>query len=607
MRRSARIAGLYPEDALALNKPNATHDRDPAQALKAPPRKRQKTKAKKRIIIPHDVHYPALSLQMMPLDILLEILVYLGPVSLLHLSRVSWAFHDILMSRSSISLWKRSYDAANRELPPVPEDLNIPRFLSLAVDNYCDYCHRTFPKYDYVARVWALRLRCCEDCMFKEKHVVKERDLGEIKIVKVILRYLGRGYNLRSIFPSVEFHLSMYFPRAGIESLAEDFERDNKRKLVAAKKSWLIERAAVQGEINKHAGICATWEQKENWKKAEEKEKVKEKRRADILIRLKDMGWYYDEARHLEYDYFYKEHAFVRKARPLTDHEWNRDHRQLLRYLEENRTRRLAYKKSTTIRGRYCSLSQVYKDYLHGKSRRDQARLPGIGDLVAFEEVIALVEGTPVEQELPQQKMRTLLDTLAQQRFSDWRAARIKELLDILNEADTQRNRPATAADLRLAATFFAHKDWSVKPLWYPNVLQERKGSHWLPDEDPQRIVNQRAWSAEYITASVAHLRLAERIITKAGLDPATATPADMDGRDAWFAYAKDMSTRSVGLRAMSWRSVVRCPDPSAAFVLTSDQDTAWAREMCGKHHGGSVDLPGLTKKGLPRKRRVRS
>ena len=65
-----------------------------------------------------------------------QIFNLLDPVSLLHLSRASKALRGTLMGRSLTSLWQKSYAA--EDLPPVPNDLNIPQFLSLVVDTKCD-------------------------------------------------------------------------------------------------------------------------------------------------------------------------------------------------------------------------------------------------------------------------------------------------------------------------------------------------------------------------------------------------------------------------------------------------------------------------------------
>ena len=67
-----------------------------------------------------------------------QILGYLDLFSIFYLSRTSKAFRNTLMSRSTRGLWKKSYAATAHELPPIPEDVSIPQFVSFIVDNVCD-------------------------------------------------------------------------------------------------------------------------------------------------------------------------------------------------------------------------------------------------------------------------------------------------------------------------------------------------------------------------------------------------------------------------------------------------------------------------------------
>ncbi|TRM61402.1 hypothetical protein BD626DRAFT_367403, partial [Schizophyllum amplum] len=71
----------------------------------------------------------------MPLDIIYEIFQALRPCDLLQMSRVSKMLRGILMSKSSGWIWRYSYSATG--LPPVPDEMTIPGFVSLIYDNQC--------------------------------------------------------------------------------------------------------------------------------------------------------------------------------------------------------------------------------------------------------------------------------------------------------------------------------------------------------------------------------------------------------------------------------------------------------------------------------------
>ncbi|KAI5900837.1 uncharacterized protein SCHCODRAFT_02683636 [Schizophyllum commune H4-8] len=609
MRRSTRIESSRGvpsrlESATADEKPDTSLEPEPSSVVNAPPHKRQKTMVKCEET--YHANDSVFSLQQLPLDILFEIFNLLDPISLFHLSRASKALRSTLIGRSLVLLWKKSY--AGADLPPVPNDLNIPQFLGLVVDDECDFCH-TSPADGNVYRVWEARKRCCRNCQFDSAHIVRPRDMHEIKVVRDVQRYFGRDYALESLFPNFspnawepEFRV---FVREEIESFAAEYEAENRRKLVKDKKIWLERKVSERKQVRKHASICEEWVKEQERKRKADELRIREERREAILERLKELGWF-EEANHWESERSFKAHAFVAKAEPLTDEDWNENRAELIRFVEKLKEKRLAEDRRRTLHKRYTSLAQVHKVFLKEQLRRSLDLLPSIGDLVTFDEVTRLIEGTPIKQDLPWQDMRALIDELAETRFPEWRTVREDELVGLINAADTERARPATRADLKLAATVFK-RDYAR--LWYPEVVIRRDQVREMGDE-PQLVVRQRAWAVGQVSVRVPLLRLAERLVELAGLDPQVATPADMDRRDAWYARARDMPQRKEGIRAMMWRVAVGEGKDADEFVLLSEKDTAFAREMRGdrrmRNFWGHVELPGLTKKGEFKKRGIR-
>ncbi|KAF8896418.1 hypothetical protein BD779DRAFT_584279 [Infundibulicybe gibba] len=106
----------------------------------------------------------------MPIDILFEIFGHLTPADLLMLSRTTTALRALLMSRSSISVWRASI-ASVPGLPACPLDLTEPQYANLAFDDHCHFCltpnvHDIF---------WGCRLRACRKCV--QKHFISDHDL----------------------------------------------------------------------------------------------------------------------------------------------------------------------------------------------------------------------------------------------------------------------------------------------------------------------------------------------------------------------------------------------------------------------------------------------
>lgn len=196
-----------------------------------------------------------------------------------------------------------------------------------------------------------------------------------------------------------------------------------------------------------------------------------------------------------------------------------------------------AEKRRQILEGRYFAFKKAYYQFLNLKSRREQRMLPSICTLANWEEVVDVIEGTSLEQDLSENDMCAFVDGLAQTRFSEWRADFEAELVAKLNAADPECEHPATVADLELATSVFSLRD-SAWPVWYPELLSWSPwawGMHRL--ETSYYAVRQcPPWSAHDVQVDGWRRRLASRLVSMAGLDPATATNANMAVRGVWFA-----------------------------------------------------------------------
>ncbi|KAL1677716.1 hypothetical protein EV122DRAFT_278856 [Schizophyllum commune] len=554
-------------------------------------RKRQKTEevVSQELLDDRD---GAFSFTELPLDVLLEILGYLNPTSLLYLSHTSSALRNTLMSRSAQKMWTMSYAETQHGLPPVPKDMSIPKFVALVVDSFCDFCLSSFPKEAHIVRIWTARLRCCRESMYDSKYIFVETRLSGRAMVDDLYCYFECD-RLDELLPGFSEYDSEYsrrrFPRAIVEELGAEYHRDNDGRTDQEKRAWLTQKMDEGKEVRKHAKLCEKWEKKQ----AEEAERLRTERREDILMMLKRAG-YAEEVKDWGEWQSFRLNAFVNKAQPLMKKEWKAEGGALIALAEQTRAKRLDKARRPIVKTRYRALEQVYKNYMRGKSSEKQPLLPGIGDVVTFEEVKELIERTPVERKVTPDALRTLIDDLEKTRIPAWRASCETVLVDLLNAADTTRTRPATTADLNLATSVFVDKD-TGRILWYPEVLDYRGSLADLELDDPQVLVRQRAWSAGQFFVEVDLVRKAERVVELAGLDPKMATPENMDGRDAWFARAGDMVKQKEGLCLMMWREAMDDDEEDLdALVLVSDEDTSLARKM--RADWGSDNLSGWLK-----------
>ncbi|KLO11646.1 hypothetical protein SCHPADRAFT_461114 [Schizopora paradoxa] len=64
----------------------------------------------------------------MPLDVVLEIAVYLQPPDILHLARTTRQLRSFFLSKRASSLWTKLFDSL--KIPTCPDDLGMPALLA---------------------------------------------------------------------------------------------------------------------------------------------------------------------------------------------------------------------------------------------------------------------------------------------------------------------------------------------------------------------------------------------------------------------------------------------------------------------------------------------
>ncbi|KAI5822882.1 hypothetical protein K523DRAFT_366906 [Schizophyllum commune Tattone D] len=573
--------------------------------VQSPPRKLRKTMGARiaSTTIPKARNQTG-ALYALPLDLLFEIFAHLDLTSLFHLTRTSHALRHTLLSPAATRIWlksprhssppqtrtrakvcvpKTTGDDVLGVLPPLIRDLSIREFFDLVFDNVCDFCRAAFGEEDGVVRIWAARLRCCEGCLNDSTHIALEKDMPtQFHMVRDVQRYFGKDYFLSNLFPASVgdlFGPSRPYPRVAVERVIADFERDNHGKSEEDRKAWILRRAAEHHAVVEHANTCVRWtmarqRRQETWLRAMRKERVEQ-----INNRLKGLDAVPPSvfetmtelaetpAQKREYsiegfDISAGICALVRAPEPLSEDDGAR------------------------FRKRYASFERARVQFTQDKQNKG-CLVPGIGDLATWKEVTDVIEDTPIEEEVFTEDLRALIDNLARtQRFSGWRAACEDALVAILNPADPVRERPATTADLALAATVFM-RAWVPVCVWYPAVLE------WTPKnpfveasagtedssgrEDPPRVVTERAWSADESCVDVRRSRLAARTVAMAGLDPATATVEDTDALGVWFARMKGAPDGRKERRVMQWRDTIKSlsltEDEGDELVIMSDQE----------------------------------
>ncbi|KAF9559588.1 hypothetical protein CPC08DRAFT_763226 [Agrocybe pediades] len=175
----------------------------------------------------------------MPMDILVEIFGHLNPLDILHLTRTTKAFRELLLVKNADShaIWKESI-ANVPGLPPRPEDMSEPRYTHLEFVNIYHKCDK---KATSVQVFWYLRLRLCKQCAEKDfEYRYWDLELIEQLPFQPLLDLLPYDSDFGTHYGTGGQWYHEYHK-------AED------------KKAWLDNKVATQKRLRAHAEKCKIW------------------------------------------------------------------------------------------------------------------------------------------------------------------------------------------------------------------------------------------------------------------------------------------------------------------------------------------------------------
>ncbi|KAL1658932.1 hypothetical protein GGF50DRAFT_66305 [Schizophyllum commune] len=520
----------------------------------------------------------------LPLELLLEVLGHLDAPSLLQLARTTKYLRKLVLSRSSFKIWKRGYENTKPAMPPPPSGISIPRFVAFVEDEVCDFCGKS-PD-DSVVRVWGSRQRFCEGCANNRiLCLVSEAYIRDFEVVKKILRLCGHSYDPDDLLPSITLKVHdgyrsrevVRYSRAAYDNLARQFEHATARKPKEFKKEWVASWVENHEKSLRHVEAWERWDGGRRQRKEAERRNARRQRIAEIFRRLSELGWA-DELQKTAISSHIYSHKLVDKTKRLTEEEWTSIGGPLLELLPELRDKRLEQERHVVLRERYRTFKEVYEDRIYNKTQQERCFMPGAGELAGLREVTDAIERTPVDRELTKVHLQSIIKAIPQARWDEWNVERSAALVDILNhaEAPPMHGQPATAKDLQLATTVFTYGHGTH--LTYPEVLGHRHG-RWGSAGTPQSTIEQE-WAVKDYKVLLDRQRIAARVVRLAGLDPKTATAADMDARDVWFATKENVRASKHDLCAMTWRGAILKCLPKDQIVTLSAKRVAQAQEL---------------------------
>ncbi|KIK57122.1 hypothetical protein GYMLUDRAFT_229829 [Collybiopsis luxurians FD-317 M1] len=454
-----------------------------------------------------------------PLDVVFEIFCYLDPSDLLRLARTSKNLRNILMSKTSITVWRSSRENLPG-LPPPPKDKNEPQYAQLLFENYCHVCEDT--KDDCETIFWSLRMRVCDACVATAREALPLWS-SEFKFQQP-RRYRHREDILPTELISLPGHRIGYISSSRLASqLKKEYESLETKK---ERKEWILRKETEHQDLRRHSNLCKAW--------------IKNMERArldDILSQLEKIGWR-DEAQkivdghHPERSPFLH-HQLVKRPERLTDYAWNTMKPQLVNLLSQHKKSRLAIEKEEIVTSRYRSFERQYVRTLGGMDHRNP--IPSIGDILTSPPVEDTIWETPIEDSITDEAIQKHITENLQDFIDTWRFEKIQELIEILR-ASGFASPPES--DLHLAATVFecteCHRGMHYPRMFYHNCCLQIQSSNKLLDKRMQTFKNyahpriRGRWTPTKLIYSQAKSQTFRTVLESCSLDPSTATVQDL-------------------------------------------------------------------------------
>ncbi|CAE6451862.1 unnamed protein product [Rhizoctonia solani] len=269
----------------------------------------------------------------LPLELLLEIAMYLRPLDLIRLSRVGKTIHGLLVSRSASWIWRVALRAVDA-LPPISTDLPEALLAALLFLAECTICG----KYTDEDINFFLQVKLCSEC--------RSTDLVPATGMFAKLLFVSTSKHQGSAFSGTSPKLSNVCLRGDYDKIKSKHDALQATRNSQALKSWIDEQVEAVDSRSKSARLLVKWFK--TWSKRRRTDpglSKRERRRltcarvADVDARMTMMGYQRSELRHLRTLERKKWREWVANSEPLDDHAWELILPHLLHHLEEYRKR----------------------------------------------------------------------------------------------------------------------------------------------------------------------------------------------------------------------------------------------------------------------------
>ncbi|KAM5534514.1 hypothetical protein V8D89_011846 [Ganoderma adspersum] len=469
-----------------------------------------------------------------PVDIVVEVLELLHPRDLCTLVRTSSVFKNFLLSKGRLHLWK-SVIANATDLPPQPPWLSEPAFVHLLYSNYCHNCGA--PARQAITEWFK---RACSQC------------------TPEVMNY--NFYSSSQAYICSNDDLNEYLEQ--LRTIKDNPDQESREKAYQDIVQAWMQRLKCRQKYS--AGLKAWFEKQEQNRLAALDDK-KAQRFTEIVERLQESEW----AKEIEFlsDEEVEEMSMlpvVRRSSKLTKKEWANVLVALDGFLNETRERRLSAERQAAIRTRLGELEKAMLEHYVQLPRTAAMDVrPNYIEFALMDKCKALADA-PVEQTVTREDFLAIMPELRKKWLTSAKtelANEVKQHLRTLSVSVTTRN-PLTLA----VAIFVCAHCRPFACMRFPAVLAHACGYTDDPDSDSWEDLDEMPKGSELyaFTARMLHvdkddyhtdwearepfslskvvgredsyihevLKPMCAIVRALGLDPATATAADLEACD---------------------------------------------------------------------------
>ncbi|KDR81922.1 hypothetical protein GALMADRAFT_240234 [Galerina marginata CBS 339.88] len=462
----------------------------------------------------------------MPLDVLFEIFGRLEPLDLLHLSRTTKELRALLMSRSSMSIWKQSRSNIPG-LPECPLDLTEPQYANLAFGKSCHFCHRSLGT---MHTAWSARVRACTKCL-DDRFSARISYGSNQGYPAELTQFLPTIVVAKKTWRRTRSHHLYYLETDNTwkEEYSNVAEQDQAK--------WLEDKLEERRAIAAHSEACTTWfNNLQNWRD-EQRATILGDRKARVVQYINQLGWEEELAKITDEFLKPQNDPLVVKLcqKDVTERSLSSLDEFFNKFMESAKSHRLVTERKTLLRERLRILNRVLETHI--STLPVNALHPGVGELFRNPIVLDIIDSTPASADFTEDKFDDIFPILPAITLQ-WQMEIEEKLLDMIRAVVPEYSFDRQTV-FQLATTTFDCSSCQHNSMRLPAVLMHPCATKYSVfareegDADLECLMDtlyQVYWNTGQVIAfNATSLKLMTEVVEMCGFDPKRATAAEMD------------------------------------------------------------------------------